>query len=167
MITMGERFTGNDPTTGELIMALRNCCGTECSECVCNSTGTDMPLCGAQYIADRLERQEQTIAELVEGRSHMVNATAELTVKVGELTARAEQAEKELKAAEYYLEDYKKRLPWIKAKGGDKFLKVESFDPEGVAVMARDVIDGLAAHRFALYGEIEGWRGSEGEKEKV
>ena len=49
--------------------------------------------------ADRIESQEQKIAEVTASRDRMTDAVAELKMKVGELTARAEQAERERDAA--------------------------------------------------------------------
>ena len=73
----------NEPTTGEIVRALRE-------DCSLLDDNTDK-----FAAADRLESQEQTIAELIESRGRLVTALAELAEKIAELTARAESAERE------------------------------------------------------------------------
>lgn len=97
----------NEPSTEEVIQALRNCHKTDCSDCVCHKPELGFPLCGAKKIADRLESQKREIAELNEKFEKFKafhERYAEQTSKkyvddVCALTARAEQAEAREKAA--------------------------------------------------------------------
>lgn len=89
----------NDPSTGEIVSALRNC--PNCDDCLrkdqkCYRNDHDA--------ADRLESQERTITEkdaeierLKSDRRGIIGAVAETNTCIGDLierlTARAEQAE--------------------------------------------------------------------------
>jgi hypothetical protein len=80
----------NEPTTGEIVRALRNCLDVGCEECILHETDITpeykVHYCGApNKVADRLEAQERTIADK--------------DAKIAALTARAEQAEKQRDAA--------------------------------------------------------------------
>lgn len=97
-------MTTSEPTTGEVVRALRCVADdTECKDCRYKYPVGNVILCDHEQMngnaADRLESQEREIAELTASRDRMTDAVAELTMKVGELTARAEQAERERDAA--------------------------------------------------------------------
>lgn len=166
----------NEPTTGEIVLAIRLCEEGEinCTKCpFANKSCGDLNL----LAADRLESQEQTIAkrdgvieaqnnvleiagqrnienlttisELTASRDRMTDAVAELTMKVGELTARAESAEREQDAA------YSNH-PWVRIEGRDYFVQVKRFDPANNMVV-------IADHKFGWhsvrYEKIREWRG--------
>ena len=91
----------NEPTTGEIVSALRNC--PNCDDCLrkyqkCYRNDHDA--------ADRLESQEREIERLKEELEQMEEAATVLHAAnethwtyIKELTARAEQAERERDAA--------------------------------------------------------------------
>ena len=95
----------NEPTTGEIVRALRYCadvnsiCGDACPAHI-DEAGCRTVL--MQNAADRLESQERTIAELHEqiaeknDEIQMARDGIDDTVKI--LTARAESAEETMKA---------------------------------------------------------------------
>lgn len=82
----------SEPTTVEIVEVLRDIA----SDRAYNSYTLSLR---CEQAADRLESQERDNTELTASRDRMTNAVAELTMKVGELTARAEQAEAERDAA--------------------------------------------------------------------
>ena len=92
---MDERFTVNDPTTGEIVRALR-CDGDidnkDCSSCHYDEYGC----CGMKSAAaDRLESQERDIETLRAFHERYAEQTSKKYVEeICALTARAEQAEK-------------------------------------------------------------------------
>ena len=91
-------MTTSEPTTGEIVRALRFCagkdtiCGTACpaylSEAGCRTTVM-------KNAADRLESQEQAIEEL---KSEAIVNALENAERIANLTARAERAEAREKA---------------------------------------------------------------------
>lgn len=91
----------NEPTTVEIVRALRSCYESddiECYECPCNANG-GIELCRMDKLADRLESQEQTIAGMKEFHEKCCGEMARAHVEeVTALTARAEQAEAREKA---------------------------------------------------------------------
>jgi len=92
-------MTTSEPTTGEIVRALRFCtgedsiCGTACpaysSEAGCRTTIM-------KNAADRLESQENEIEEL---KAEAIVNALENAERIANLTARAEQAEAREKAA--------------------------------------------------------------------
>ena len=77
-------MTTNEPTTGEIVRGLR--------EVVSDPMFRIHEIAKrCRVAADRLESQEQS-------NERLTTALAEVTMKVGELTARAEQAEATMKA---------------------------------------------------------------------
>ena len=101
---MEERFTGNEPTTGEIVRALR-CVAeeTECKDCRYKYPVGNVILCDHEQMngnaADRLESQEKTIADLRETLritcENWSESSNEKNVQIATLTARAESAERE------------------------------------------------------------------------
>ena len=88
---MSEKMTTSEPTTGEIVSALRNC--PNCDDCLrkdqkCYRNDHDA--------ADRLESQERSIEEAAKLNEKQANTIAALT-------ARAESAERER-------DDYKQEL---------------------------------------------------------
>lgn len=84
----------NEPTTGEIVRALRNCMETFCNECICH-VSTELKYCRKSELADRLESQEKTIADLRETlRITCENWSAsskEKNAKIAELSKTANQ----------------------------------------------------------------------------
>ena len=111
MITMEERFTGNEPTTGEIVRALRCVAeATKCKDCRYKYPVGNVILCDHEQMngnaADRLESQERTIAEmdayielLKEREGALENDAINFEMNLSEMTARAESAERERDAA--------------------------------------------------------------------
>ena len=82
----------SEPTTDEIVAAIRNCANLSCSQCIC-STG-DSPnmsadLCHSDRLADRLESQQREIERL---NDELVRITNKLSAE----TARADAAVAEL-----------------------------------------------------------------------
>ena len=114
----------NEPTTGEIVRALRFCYESEeieCYECPCRVSGGAY-LCHMDKLADRLESQEQklellnggdfdvidipaalayleSVEEILPHASALIDLIQSLKGTAIELTARAEQAELERDAA--------------------------------------------------------------------
>lgn len=92
---MSEKMTTSDPTTGEIVRALRYCadvnsiCGDACPAHI-DEAGCRTVL--MQNAADRLESQEQTIKEQ---KYRLELLSLGIPVQMTELTARAERAERE------------------------------------------------------------------------
>ena len=117
-------MTTSEPTTGEIVRALRFCYESkeiECYECPCRVSGGAY-LCHMDKLADRLESQEQklellnggdfdvidipaalayleSVEEILPHASALIDLIQSLKGTAIELTARAEQAEKERDAA--------------------------------------------------------------------
>ena len=117
-------MTTSEPTTGEVVRALRFCYESEeseCYECPCRVSGGAY-LCHMDKLADRLESQEQklellnggdfdvidipaalayleSVEEILPHASALIDLIQSLKGTAIELTARAEQAEKERDAA--------------------------------------------------------------------
>ena len=113
-------MTTSEPTTGEIVRALRFCYESEeieCYECPCRVSGGAY-LCHMDKLADRLESQEQklellnggdfdvidipaalayleSVEEILPHASALIDLIQSLKGTAIELTARAEQAEKE------------------------------------------------------------------------
>lgn len=109
-------MTTSEPTTGEIVRALRYCvgkdtiCGTACpaylSEAGCRTTIMKLA-------DDRLESQErenerlnEELEEMQEAATVLHSANETHWTYIKELTARAEQAEKERDAANERVTDY-------------------------------------------------------------
>lgn len=102
----------NEPTTAEIVKALRNCHGTPCETCAMR-TGKEEFLCSAEHLAARLEQLERenakkdvTIAELTArlgSAEELAEARNVLRVRAlqerDEATARAEKAEADVEDA--------------------------------------------------------------------
>lgn len=89
----------NEPTTAEIVKALRNCHGTPCETCVMR-TGKEEFLCSAEHLADRLEQLERDLETFKAFHERYAQQTSKKYVEdVCALTARAEQAERERDAA--------------------------------------------------------------------
>ena len=112
----------NEPTTGEIVRALRFCYESEeieCYECPCRVSGGAY-LCHMDKLADRLESQEQklellnggdfdvidipaalayleSVEEILPHASALIDLIQSLKGTAIELTARAEQAEADIK----------------------------------------------------------------------
>ena len=110
----------NEPTTGEIVRALRSCYESEeieCYECPCRVSGGAY-LCHMDKLADRLESQEQklellnggdfdvidipaalayleSVEEILPHASALIDLIQSLKGTAIELTARAEQAERD------------------------------------------------------------------------
>ena len=117
-------MTTSEPTTGEIVRALRFCYESEeieCYECPCRVSGGAY-LCHMDKLADRLESQEQklellnggdfdvidipaalayleSVEEILPHASALIDLIQSLKGTAIELTARAEQAELERDAA--------------------------------------------------------------------
>ena len=117
-------MTTSEPTTGEIVRALRFCYESEeieCYECPCRVSGGAY-LCHMDKLADRLESQEQklellnggdfdvidipaalayleSVEEILPHASALIDLIQSLKGTAIELTARAEQAEAREKAA--------------------------------------------------------------------
>ncbi|MEN6635997.1 MAG: hypothetical protein ABFC56_09110, partial [Clostridiaceae bacterium] len=94
-------MTTSEPTTGEIVRALRCVADdTECKECRYKYPVGNVILCDHEQMngnaADRLESQEQAIEEL---KSEAIVNALENAERIANLTARAEQAERERDAA--------------------------------------------------------------------
>lgn len=103
----------NEPTTGEIIELLR-----EFGDVYFGETEIDNDM-----IADRLERQEQTIAELGDliekCNERLINQDGLYGVQIAALTARAEQAEAERDAAIADMEGYCQFCAWYECEETD------------------------------------------------
>ena len=87
-------MTTNEPTTGEIVLALRFCYEgeeIECYECPCRVSGGAY-LCHMDKLADRLESQEQENLDLRESVKNYIALTEDLREQKAIETARAEQA---------------------------------------------------------------------------
>jgi len=108
---------GQEPSAEEIVAALKHCsdmdsvCFTGQADNTCtyydrglvahpNDKNYDeyCDILLKRHAADLIERQARDITELTAGRDRMTNAVAELTLKAGELTDRAESAEAREKA---------------------------------------------------------------------
>ena len=106
---MEERFTGNEPTTGEIVRALRYCADVNsmCGDaCPAHLDGAGCRTVLMQNAADRLESQGRTIAEsdayielLKKREEALENDAINYDMNLSEMTARAESAERERDAA--------------------------------------------------------------------
>lgn len=86
----------NEPTTGEIVRDLRRCFNEKsfgCADCACRISSVEH-FCDYDKIADRLESQEQKIAEIENFHKEMLK---DHKAQVAALTARAEQAENKLR----------------------------------------------------------------------
>ena len=88
----------NEPTTGEIVRALRYCtdvnsiCGDACPAHL-DEAGCRTVL--MENAADRLESQEREIEQLNRTNDGMIDMMGQMTDRIKELTARAESAERE------------------------------------------------------------------------
>ena len=90
-------MTTSEPTTGEIVRALRCMAdNAECKDCRYKYPVGNVILCDHEQMnenaADRLESQEQAIEEL---KSEAIVNALENAERIANLTARAEQAERE------------------------------------------------------------------------
>lgn len=107
-------MTTSEPTTGEIVRALRFCYESEeieCYECPCRVSGGAY-LCHMDKLADRLESQERELLQKTEELEEMQEAATVLHsanethwTYIKELTARAENAERERDAAVEHVHD--------------------------------------------------------------
>lgn len=111
---MSEKMTTSEPTTGELIEALR-CDGVikPCEGCFFAFQIENCAAMGCRtddmfgLAADRLESQERKIAEIENFHKEMLK---DHKAQIAALTARAEQAERERDAAIKALSEYEDAL---------------------------------------------------------
>ena len=102
-------MTTSEPTTGEIVRALRFCYESEeieCYECPCRVSGGAY-LCHMDKLADRFESQERENEEL---KAEAIVNALENAERIANLTARAEQAEKERNLAVNALTVYEDAL---------------------------------------------------------
>lgn len=110
----------SEPTTGEIVRALRDCLNVGCEECILHETEIT-PECKSHYckaptmLADRLEQQEQRIAELeAENRDILQNSVSHTTHEFLERWRKDMAAKRAVMDREYH--GY--RMDWSRGYNG-------------------------------------------------